>query len=77
MSNENTHQCSDQSNTGYENTNMHHGIVFNYFESGTQASDMLSLTRCSHREPTEKFWFPGSDGPSAPYLYSKHAKYLQ
>jgi len=62
---------------------MHHAIVFNYFESGTQASDILdmsqfnkiSMTKCSHREHKEKLLgFLGSDRPNTPYRYSKHAK---
>jgi len=32
-----------QQNTGYENTNTHHAIVFNYLEYDTQASDMLDI----------------------------------
>jgi len=54
---------------------MHHAIVFDYFESGTQAFGMIdtsqfhkiSITKCSHREPTEtESGFPGSHGPNTP-----------
>jgi len=50
---------------------MHHAIVFIYFVSGTQASDILNMshfhkifmTKYNHTEPTEKlFSFPVSDG---------------
>jgi len=51
---------------------MHHAIVFNYFEFGTQASDMsvdmsqfhkIFIIKCSHRELTETFLgFPGTHG---------------
>jgi len=44
MLNKNTCKWLNQWNTGYENTYKHHAIVFNYFESGTQASDMLDMS---------------------------------
>jgi len=62
--------CLKQYITGYENTNTHHAILFNYFEFGTQASDLLdmsqfhkiSIAKCSYRKRTEKIvGFPGAD----------------
>jgi len=44
MRNKNTYKCLKLQNTGYENTNIHHAIVFNNSESGTQASDMLDMS---------------------------------
>jgi len=53
---------------------MHHAIVFNYFEFGTQQSDMsvdmsqfhkIFNIKCSHRKFTETFLgFPGTHGLS-------------
>ena len=73
-----------QYNTGYENTSMHHAIVFSYTKSDTQGSDMLdmlkflkiSITKCSHHlEITEKLLgFTGSDWPNKPNLKAKDPK---
>jgi len=55
---------------------MHHCIVFNDVESGTQASDILSefhnlQSRNAVTENSQKnLSFPGC----TPYRYSKHAK---
>jgi len=52
---------------------MQHAIVFNYFESGTQASKVLvmsqfhkiSVTKCIHRQLTlTRLDVPGSDRPN-------------
>jgi len=51
---------------------MDHAIIFNGFESGTQASDMLichyfhkiSITKCSRREPQKNVQFPDSHEPN-------------
>jgi len=57
MLDKNTSKCFNQYNTGYENWNMPHAIIFNYFESGAIVSDLLG----THRESTEKLLdFSGS-----------------
>jgi len=63
---------------------MHHARFFNYFESGTQTSNMLdmsqfhkvSITECSHGESTEIWVLKCSDGPNT-HRWAKYAKQLQ
>jgi len=59
---------------------MHHAIIFTYFESGKQVSDICHNSASfyhkmhlqkTHRKTTR---FPGLDGPNTQYHYSKHTK---
>ena len=73
MLNKNIYNCLKQYNAGYENTKMHQAIV--YFESGTQASDMVDMSQFhkmsiykmqSQRTHTNIISFAGSDDTSTP-----------
>jgi len=50
-----TYNCLNQKNPAYENTNMRHTIVFNYFESGAQASDIChNSTNSYHKMQSQR-----------------------